>query len=139
MGAPEGNQYWRLRSRSGLFRKFETPEELEEACDAYFEEMADMAWPGTAIRMPLTTAGLCRHIGITQKTWIEWRANREDLREVITRVDELIADQKLTGAMVGQYKENIVARDLKLSDKTENDTTVTHKGLSDFYGGNGNT
>ena len=115
MAAPLGNEYWKLRARSGPPFKYEDPKDLWADCLKYFEVRGDLTWNETSL--PFTLASLCIFLDITQKTWCEWRSERDDLREVITRVDEIIRDQKLTGAMVGAYNHNIVARDLGLADK----------------------
>lgn len=117
MSAPEGNQYWRLRAKSGAPRKYEDAESLWKDCDEYFE--ARSAIHMNRQPLPFTLASLCLFLDITLETWHEWRRSRDDLSDVITRVDSIIRDQKLTGAMVGAYNHNIVARDLGLADKSE--------------------
>ncbi len=138
MAAPKGNEFWKLRSVSGPPKKFNTPEELEAVCNDYFEARSQETW--NKVKVPYTQASLCAFIGITQETWMKWRREREDLTAVITRVDELIRDQKFTGAVVGVYNHNIIARDLGLADQknvtgdinyTEVKRTVVRPGNSD--------
>jgi hypothetical protein len=43
----------------------------------------------------------------------------------IHKIEDIIYDQKFTGAVIGIFKENIIARDLGLTDKKE----IEHKGI----------
>lgn len=119
----------------GAPRKVETPEELWDHFRLYVALRS-------AIRMnlmplPLTVVSWCNYLGIARSTWYAWRDEnaatyREDLSDIITRVEECIKDQMITGAVTGAYKENIVARITGLSDKQEHDVKVS-KTLKDFY------
>jgi hypothetical protein len=125
MAFAEGNQFWRMRASSGAPRKYETPEALAADCEEYFLKRDTMEMNKQPL--PYTLASLCLFLDITQKTWFEWAKDRNDLSDVITRVDETIRDQKMVGAMVGSYNHNIVARDLGLADKIESKSTVKHE------------
>ena len=117
MAAPLGNQYYKLRATDGAPRKYDNAEALWADCLAYFEVRSDLFWNEQPV--PFTIGSLCIYLGITQVTWNEWRKSRDDLTKVITRVDEIVRDQKLSGAIVGAYNANIVARDLGLADKQQ--------------------
>ncbi len=130
MAPPQGNEYWKLRATSGAPRKYEDSEKLWADCDEYFTQRAAMEWNRQPL--PFTLASLCLFLDISQETWTQWRS-RDDLSEVVARVDEIIRDQKMTGAIVGAYNHNIVARDLGLADKTE--TKMTHEGALDLLNG----
>ena len=123
MAAPEGNQFWKLRASSGPKLKYETDEQLLVDCEEYFEQRNQMTMNGQP--MPYTLASLCIFLDISQETWRTWAKERKDLSAVITRVDEIIRDQKMVGAMVGSYNHNIVARDLGLADKKDHTGEVT--------------
>lgn len=73
------------------------------------------------LRMP-TIIGLTLHIGITDRTWENWRNSgphhREDLAPVIARVEAIIKSQKLEGAAAELFNAGLVMRDLGMSDKT---------------------
>lgn len=124
MGAPLGNEYWKLRASSGPRLKYETPEQLWQDCQEYFEVRGKVMW--NEVPVPYTLASLCIFLDIAQQTWSEWRRERKDLASVITRVDQLIADQKYAGAAVGAYNANIIARDLGLADKKEHSGEVQY-------------
>lgn len=108
---------WEYTPKMGAPLKYDTAEALEADCAEYFAKRSQVVWNEQPL--PFTQASLCIFLGITQDTWIRWRKDREDLSEVITRVDEIIRDNKLSGAYVGAYNSNIVARDLKLADKQD--------------------
>lgn len=44
MGAPLGNQFWKLRSKHGRDTLFSTPEELLKACETYFNWVDAHPW-----------------------------------------------------------------------------------------------
>jgi hypothetical protein len=67
----------------------------------------------------MTIAGLCLFLDIDTTTWSLWRKNRSDLFSVITRVEQVIYQQKFSGAASDLLNANIIARDLGLSDKSE--------------------
>lgn len=117
MAPPEGNQFWKLRASHGPPRLYNSADELWTDCLEYFEQRVAVEWNKTPI--PMTQASLCLFLGIPQSTWIEWRKTRNDLHEVITRVDDIIRDHKMTGAIVGAYNHHIIARDLGLADRQE--------------------
>ena len=144
MGAPKGNQFWKLRSSHGREKLFETPELLMEACQEYFNWCDAHPWykveasksptikkdqqlikVPTAI--PYTLSGLCIYLDASESWWREFRKNpslSKDFLSVITRVEEIIRTQKFTGAVVGAFNANIIARDLGLTEKTETSGSV---------------
>jgi hypothetical protein len=137
MGAPKGNQFWKLRSKHGPNRLFESADLLWEACEEYFEWVeANPLWEnkvaqfqGAPVDMPaakmraMTIGGLCLYLGIDRTTWGEWKSNK-DLSHVVTRAEETIYLQKLTGAAADLLNPNIIARELGLRDATD----VKHSG-----------
>lgn len=123
MGAPQGNEFWKLRATSGPKLRYETDEELLLDCQEYFETRSALTMNGQPL--PYTIGSLCTFLDITHDTWIRWRKERNDLSEVIKRVETIVDDQKLTGAMVGSYNHNIVARVLGLADKKDHTGEVT--------------
>jgi len=132
MAAPQGNQFWKARSSHGRKPLFATPDDLWAACAEYFEWVdanplqeekvfngKDGIVRATISKMrAMTLSGLCIFLDIDRKTWEAWRL-REDFSPVTTRVDEIIRDQKFTGAAADLLNPNIIARDLGLSEKTE--------------------
>ncbi|SMP36850.1 terminase small subunit, partial [Shimia sagamensis] len=66
-------------------------------------------------------------------TWREWRKSRKDLSSVMTRVEQIIRQQKFEGAAAELLNPNIIARDLGLADKKEIGGELSVRTLSDFY------
>lgn len=123
MAAPEGNQFWKLREVHGRPCTYESADALWVDCEEYFSLRSKLEWNRQPL--PFTQASLCLFLGITQETWTQWRKPDHDFSEVVARVDDIIRDQKMTGAIVGAYNHNIIARDLGLADKKEHSGDVT--------------
>lgn len=128
-----GNRWWLARSSHGPKPKFATAEELWSACLEYFayvqdnplkEEKVFSATEGirkteVAKMRAMTLDGLCLFLDVWYSAWDDWRDNRPDLAEVITRVEATIRDQKFSGAACDLLNANIIARDLGLADRSE--------------------
>lgn len=133
MAAPKGNKFWEARSSHGANPKFEHPSDLWDACLEYLEWVDDnplqegkvVQEKGKAKVISLskmramTITGLCVFLDIDETTWRDWRANRDDLSPIITRVEQIIRTQKFEGASADLLNPNIIARDLGLADKKE--------------------
>lgn len=131
-GGPVGNQFWKARSKHGRDKIFSSPEILLEACKEYFEwveanplyEARPFAYQGKVIQekvakmRAMTIGGLCIFLDIDRKTWDNYRADN-DFFPVINQVEEIIRDQKFTGAAADLLNPNIIARDLGLKDGQE--------------------
>jgi hypothetical protein len=132
MPAPQGNEFWKARSSHGRKPIFEDPDVLWEACCEYFEWVEanplreekvfngkdGIVHADVSKMRAMTLAGLCIFLDIDRKTWAEY-AKREGFIPVTTRVDEIIRDQKFSGAAADLLNPNIIARDLGLADKQE--------------------
>lgn len=132
MAAPAGNQFWKARSSHGRKPIFASPEQLETACEEYFQWVEDnplwevKAFPYqgevTEHSLPkmraMTIGGLCLFLDISQQCWSEYR-ERDGFGEVTTRVEQTIRAQKFAGASADLLNANIIARDLGLADKSE--------------------
>lgn len=125
MAFAEGNQFWKLRASSGAPRKYKTPEALWADCVEYFEHRNQWQWNGTPV--PYTQISLCLFLDIATVTWAEWGRDGHDLSGIVTRVNDIIRDQKMTGATVGAFNHNIIARELGLADKSEHSGSVEVK------------
>lgn len=136
-----GNKFWLARSSAGPNPKFSSADDLWESCLEYFDWVHDnplyedklITYQGEATHeavaklRAMTIGGLCLFLDIDVSTWSGWRADRADLIPVITRAEQVIYQQKFTGAAADLLNPNIIARDLGLSDKTE----TTHKVVDD--------
>lgn len=132
MFAP-GNQLWKRRKAPCSEPKFKTAEELLEACCEYFQWVEDnplweekafayegeVTYANVAKPRVMTIQALCTFIGVTHPTWLNWRRDRTDLKDVIAWAESVVYCNKFEGASAGLYNANIIARDLGLADRNE--------------------
>ncbi len=124
-----GVPYWLMRDPSFRVRRiFESADDLIDAAGLYFEwartnPIEVQVWGGNPPaphpefkERALTLQGLCYFLNIETKTWVEWRREREDLKEAITEIDKVIHTQKFEGAAVGLFNAQLIQRDLGLAD-----------------------
>jgi hypothetical protein len=127
-----GNQLWKLRSSHGRKPIFSSPEELWEAAVDYFEwvtkhplkaaELVKYQGKAKIKNLPkmraMTLKGLCLFLDLPHSTWQDYTA-KDDFSAVTTRIEDIIYEQKFTGAAADLLNPNIIARDLGLADKKE--------------------
>jgi hypothetical protein len=136
MGAPKGNQFWKLAPKSGRKLIYQTPEELEADCMEYFEVTSGRTdwnkqnWVGkdgnevtVKVATPFTKTGMMIFLGISDDTWENYK-KRQEFLGIITYVERIIYTQKFEGATTGHYNSSIIARDLGLVDKKEQNVIV---------------
>lgn len=141
MGAPAGNNFWELRSKHGRDRLFATPELLWEAATEYFQwceanPLIEIDFTGkdaTRVEKPkmraFTMQGLCLYLDCNVGYFNDFEASikglqtqeAKDFSVILTRIKETVYNQKFTGAASGFLNANIIARDLGLVDKRENE------------------
>lgn len=136
MAAPKGNRFWEVRSSHGRKPKFKEPEQLWNAACEYFEWVEDnplqeekifhaqgMITKDTVTKMrAMTIQGLCLFLDIDEQTLTNYEA-KEDFFGIVKAIKQVIYQQKLTGAAADLLNSNIIARELGLTDKRENDLT----------------
>jgi hypothetical protein len=137
MAAPKGNKFWELRSKHGRDKLFATPELLWEAACEYFEWCRENPWikkdwvgkdaeeVKRETERPFTLTGLCIYLDCSSSYFRSFKSTLQekdkDFLTIITRIEEIIYTQKFEGAAVGAFNANIIARDLGLSDKVNNE------------------
>lgn len=144
MGAPAGNQFWKLRSKHGRDKLFASPELLWEAAAEYFQWCEDnplieidfRGKDSNEVEIPkmraFTIQGLCLYLDCNTHYFNDFKkANHKGFSDILTRIMETIYNQKFTGAAAGFLNPNIIARDLGLADKKEVDKTVTRLNFKD--------
>lgn len=138
MGAPKANQFWLLRSSHGRNPIFKDPDQLWEAACEYFQWVEDnplyedkvTSFQGVNTHEPvakmraMTISGLCLFLDIDQTTWRAY-GEKKDFSRIVTRAEEVIRSQKFAGAAADLLNANIIARDLGLTDKSEQAITIT--------------
>ena len=144
MPAPKTNQFWKLRLKHGRSHAIATPEELQHNFDEYctwIEEnpLIEVDFKGkdaTHVNIPkmrpFTKEGFALACGLSGWDVIESWKKREGFMEVITRIDKYIYNQKFEGAAAGFLNPNIIARDLGLADKTDNNNTHKFENLPEW-------
>ena len=147
----EVNPFGRKSQTGRGHLRFETPEQLwEEACE-YFEWALNTPWKeNKAMKMKagdsdvieyynttrpryLSNVGLCLFLGIQRCTYGYYQTGRhdkegKDYTSVCAVIDDIIHEQKLSGAAAGIFHPMIVARELGLADKQE----ISHEVTDDF-------
>lgn len=143
MQFPEGNEYWKLRSKDGRDKIFETPEKLLDACNKYFDWVQNNPLKQSEVvkykdyaelievpkMRPMTIEGLCNFIDISVKCWRNYK-ERVDYVPITTRIEQIIYNNKFEGAASGFLNPNIIARDLGLIDKQDIKQEVTISDLT---------
>lgn len=135
MGAPVGNQFWKLRSKHGRDKIFSTPENLWNSACEYFDWVDKHPWKrneaiksgnkvGKIIKIPTqrpyTIEGLYLFLDVNKHYFNDFKKNAtEGFSEVISRIENVIYTQKFEGAVVGAFNANIISRDLGLIDKLQ--------------------
>jgi len=132
MGAPIGNQFWKLRRDFDGDGKKLSVEQLFERSQEYVvycinNPLIEIDFRGkdaTPVELPKMRAmnkyGLCHHLGIAFNTLESWKSDPKYLH-VITQVEQMMYAYKFEGAAAGMLHANIIARDLGLTDKKELD------------------
>jgi len=151
-GAPIGNQFWKLRSKHGRDKLFATPELLWEACSEYFESIdsnpfykaeaktinigdyqSQVEIVNMPVMKPYTIQGLCRYLDANTHYFNHFEADlkdkedslSKDFKQILTRVREIIYEQKFSGAASGFFNGNLITRDLGLKESTD----LNHTGI----------
>ncbi len=131
MAAPKGNQYWKLAKNPGKSSKIKSPEELRQKANAYFEWCASNPVQNRSktnkqgsyleITRPFTKIGVALYCGYCSWESLSNLKNQgEDFEHLIKQIESIIYDQKYTYAAVGVFQQNIIARELGLMEKAEN-------------------
>lgn len=132
----KGNKFWLARSSHGRNPIFSDPEQLRNACYEYFEWVEEnplyeekifhsqgMITKDTVTKMrAMTVSGLCLFISISHDTWQRYRDN-PDFCVIVKEIEAIIYNQKFTGAAADLLNPNIIARELGLADKQQNEHT----------------
>jgi hypothetical protein len=140
MAAPAGNQFWKIRSKHGRDKLFESPESLWKAACEYFEwcdsnplmEVDFRGKDADRVELPkmraYTLTGLCIYLDCNSAYFRQFKdTSQKDFSTILTRIEEIIYTQKFTGAAAGFLNANIIARDLGLRDAVDSDLTSKGK------------
>ena len=155
--AMQGNQWWALRSKHGRDKLFATPELMWEAACDYFQWVDDNPFiehksmvvsigdgMGSNIQMaeipvkrPYTMQGICLYMDCGVSFLRNFKnclgENDKDFKSVIEKIEEVIYNQKFSGAASGFFNANIIARDLGLRDQTDMNVNDSRKAVADLF------
>lgn len=129
------NEYYQLKSSDGRERKFKTPAQFGQACNAYFKwavenplyEEVVHHYQGRAVVSeikrirPFSLEGLCHYLDICVSTFRNYE-KREDFLIVTARVRQIIEVQQFEGSVAGLLNANIISRKLGLTEKQDYST-----------------
>lgn len=139
MAAPEGNQFWMMRSVHGNKKLFADHDIFWQECLKYFQwcvdhplmevdfrgkdatevkipKMRAFTWSGLEVFLD---ADLRRYKDVVNGSSDFPHTFDEDFVRILLRVSKIIYTQKFEGAAAGFLNPNIIARDLGLTDKQE--------------------
>jgi hypothetical protein len=132
----KGNKFWLARSSHGRNPIFSDPEQLRNACYEYFEWVENnplyeekifhaqgIITKDTVTKMrAMTISGLCLFLDICENTWTNYK-KQPDFLSITLEVEKVIYNQKFAGASADLLNPNIIARELGLADKQQNEHT----------------
>lgn len=145
----KGNQLWKLREFSGRMPKYKKSEEIWDKACAYFQYTDDN--PIVSFKAvlgkdgpeqleqlhtkPYTLDGLQIYMGICDETWRAY-TKKTDFIGVCSAIEKIVRDNKFSGATVGIFNHQIIARDLGLKEASSVDLK-TPEGITfhNNYGG----
>ena len=134
MSAQKGNQFWKLRSKHGRDKLFETPELLLESAFEYFDWCDNNPWIKTEstktdkgfiekeipTQRPYSLSGFRLYIGCSDKWLTNFKKTcDDDFLTVIEQIETAISNQQWEGETVGTFNTNIIARTLGIKEQTE--------------------
>lgn len=128
------NQLWKIRSKHGRGRIYNDVDSFLKACMDYFQWVDDhplqeekifhnageVTRANVSKMRAMTMEGLWLFIGISRNTWKSYKLI-DDFLPVIEVVENIIWEQKFTGAAADMLNSNIIARDLGLRDNVVNE------------------
>ena len=131
-----GNQFWKMRETHGRNPIFESPEQLWTAACEYFQwvennplleekifHSSGAITKDTIKKMrAMTIRAMCFFIGLSRQGWQEY-SEKPDFSDIVKEIEDVIYSQKFEGAAADMLNSNIIARELGLSDKVQNEHT----------------
>lgn len=160
MAAPIGNKFWELRSKHGRDKLFATPELMWQAACEYFEwcqenplieikpmtvnigdYMSRIENAEIPKMRPFTWQGLCIYLDCNTLYFNQFEKSlegkddklSEDFSKTISRIRDVLYNQKFTGAAAGFLNPNIIAMELGMKSKTEVDITTDRPDITNLF------
>ena len=125
-----------MRETHGRNPIFESPEQLWTAACEYFQwvennplleekifHSSGAITKDTIKKMrAMTIRAMCFFIGLSRQGWQEY-SEKPDFSDIVKEIEDVIYSQKFEGAAADMLNSNIIARELGLSDKVQNEHT----------------
>lgn len=128
----KGNQLWRKAINSfgtrGEEPMIKSEQQLLDEAAGYFNDLDINPFMEAGIygkdavkkelpkMRPPTIKGLCCWIGINERTWREWRERRDDLKDAIEFIQQIIWTMKFEGTASGFLHHAIIIREMGMAD-----------------------
>lgn len=135
MAAEQGNKYYKLRSKDGRNKVFESAKDLNTEIENYFNEKSNSfinkpdiiksgESAGANIQMRIddfpTKEELAIYLGFAKwESLKNYKEYSDDFLEVITWAETVIYNWKLKYTAIGVLNANIIARDLGITDRQD--------------------
>jgi len=140
-----GNQFWKFRTKHGANKIFSDPVLLWKECVKYFKwcedhplleekvfhAAGDITRTNVTKLRAMTIQGLCFYLRISDETWANYKKDK-DLFGIIREAEQVIYDQKFTGAAADLLNPTIIARELGLAEKKDIKVSVHEEDLEDL-------
>lgn len=130
---------WEQKASVGAPLIFKSPEDLWSACVEYFEWVQanplkeQKIYNGEYYELnkarAMTLKALQLFLGIHEKTWYNYK-DKDEFKEVCDKVADVIYTQKFELAAADMLNVQLIARDLGLKEKSEQEVTVTPYAVS---------
>ena len=126
---------------------FDSPEPFLEQVLAYLAWVKDnpryiikVFANGAQISVPHTrypsARGCALFMGIAPRTWRSWkqRDDEDPLKKAVLWAEEVFTQEKMEGVVTGEFSAAIVARDLGLRDKEDEEAALSVQVIDHFEG-----
>lgn len=126
---------------AGQPRNIESPEQLYSIFEEYQKNLDIIRVPQSHVKLGIVYLEIPEPMsmqGFKSFCWdkdygdigryIDGRLTTTEYVEIVTRIKDKIFKHNLSRAAAGLYKENLIARQLGMTEKTENKNNNTHTG-----------
>lgn len=148
-----GNGFWKLRTKHGRDRIFESPADMWAAACEYFEACeknplysTDFKGPhATEVQMPKLRAfsmkRLCLFLGTNEAYFSQFKKTlpsletslQKDFSQVITAIEDTVFCQKFEGAAAGELNANLISRELGMADRIVAEVEDKRKQIDELF------
>jgi hypothetical protein len=148
-----GNGFWKLRTKHGRDRIFESPADMWAAACEYFEACENNPLYSTDFKGQYTTEvqipklrafsmkRLCLFLGTNEAYFSQFKKTlpsletslQKDFSQVITAIEDTVFCQKFEGAAAGELNANLISRELGMADRLVAEVEDKRKAVQEAY------